>query len=88
LDKDGYPDKLEELVKKNYLKQLPTDPYSDKPLIYKKNDNDFALYSVGENFRDDAGEVVRYSLNGEIAKWGLENGDAVFWPVPKTQVLK
>ncbi|MFB0555181.1 MAG: hypothetical protein ACETWQ_17875 [Phycisphaerae bacterium] len=86
LDKGAYPDGLEELVKGSYLKQLPTDPYSDKPLVYKKTDDDFALYSVGENFRDDAGEVVRYSRTGEIAKWGFQKfGDAVFWPVQKPQ---
>ncbi len=87
LDKGAYPDRLEELVKGSYLKELPTDPYSDKPLVYKKTDDDFALYSVGENFKDDAGEVVRYPRTGEIARWGFQFfGDAVFWPVPKPQV--
>ena len=87
LDKGTYPDRLEELVKGSYLKQLPTDPYSDKSLVYKKTDDDFALYSVGENFRDDAGEVVRYSRTGEIARWGFQKfGDAVFWPAPKSDI--
>jgi len=89
LDKGGYPNRLEELVKSDYLKQLPNDPYSDKPLIYKKTDGAFTLYSVGKNFRDDAGEVVRYGRTDKIAKWGFEEyGDAVFWPVAKSKALK
>ncbi|HUU20759.1 MAG TPA: hypothetical protein VMW72_26670 [Sedimentisphaerales bacterium] len=92
LDKEDYPDRLEELVKGDYLKQLPNDPYSDKPLIYKKTDDVFTLYSVGENFKDDSGEVLRYFRTGEVAKWGFwgseKYGDAVFWPVANSKALK
>ncbi len=87
LERSEYPATLDELIESGYLKELPTDPYSDKPLVYKKTDDDFALYSVGKNFRDDAGKVVRYYRTGEIAKWGFSgSGDTVFWPVPKSQL--
>ncbi len=47
LERNGYPADLDELVTTGYLKELPMDPFSDKPLVYKKTDDDFILYSVG-----------------------------------------
>jgi hypothetical protein len=83
LEKGNYPTNLDELISSGYLKSLPMDPYSDKPLVYKKTDNNFILYSIGRNFEDDGGQIVRYTEGknkGKIRKWGKE-GDAVFWPV-------
>ena len=57
------------------------DAFSEKPLVYKKTDDDFILYSVGFNFTDDGGEFSK-DRRGNIRKWG-ENGDTVFWPVIK-----
>jgi hypothetical protein len=65
---------------------LPIASFSDKPLVYRKTDDDFILYSVGPNFTDEGGEYSRDS-KGRIKNW-LDNGDAVFWPVPKPQVKK
>lgn len=81
LEKNEYPAKLDELVAAGYLKELPMDPYADKPLIYKKTDDNFMLYSVGLNFKDDGGQSGKDD-KGQVKKWG-DNGDAVFWPVPK-----
>ncbi len=78
-DKDNYPENLEQLIVDGYLKELPMDPYSDKPLIYKKTKNDFMLYSVGRNFTDDGG-VSGTNKKGKVRQWA-EDGDAVFWPV-------
>lgn len=83
LDKGAYPDDLNELLIAGYLKELPTDPYSDKPLIYKNTDDNFLLYSVGLNFKNDGGQISRDST-GRAKTWADE-GDAVFWPVPKPQ---
>jgi len=83
LDKGAYPDDLNELVTAGYLKKVPIDLYSDKPLVYKKTDENFILYSVGENFRDDGGKVIRDD-DGSVEMWE-DKGDAVFWPVPKPQ---
>ena len=78
---------MDELIKTGYLKELPIDPYSDKSLIYKKTEESFALYSVGRNFKDDDGKVFIEHEN--IQEWGTRNdGDAVFWPVPKVLVKK
>jgi hypothetical protein len=81
LEKNRYPDSLCELVSAGFLTELPMDPWSDKPLGYKKTDDDFILYSVGPNFTDDGGEPGR-DENGQIHFW-LDNGDMVFWPQPK-----
>jgi len=80
-DIGSYPENLNEMVAVGYLKELPMDPWSDKPLVYKKMDDDFILYSVGPNFIDDGGEVYRDN-KGRVRPWGDE-GDAVFWPVRK-----
>jgi hypothetical protein len=73
------PDLLNELVEKGLLKEVPMDPYSDKPLVYKKTDTGFTLYSVCVNFTDDSG-IPSKGSQGRPALWG-EGGDAVFWPV-------
>ncbi len=83
-DKGSYPNNLQQLITAGYLKQLPMDSFSDKPLVYRKTDGDFILYSIGPNFTDEGGEYSRDS-KGRIKNW-LDNGDAVFWPVPKPQV--
>ena len=82
-DTGRYPQNLNQLVTAGYLKQLPIDSFADKPLSYRKTDDDFILYSVGPNFTDDGGQYSRDS-KGRIKNW-LDNGDAVFWPVPKPQ---
>ncbi|MBI9015707.1 MAG: hypothetical protein JEZ07_00465 [Phycisphaerae bacterium] len=68
------PGSLTELVDKGYLGSLPMDPFSDGPLVYKKNENDFLLYSVGENFNDDAGKSWDYINDKDC-------DDMVYWPV-------
>jgi len=83
LENNQYPAALGELVAAGLLKELPTDPWSDKPLVYKKTNDDFTLYSVGPNFKDDAGEIA--IAHGRPQKWGTrEAGDIVFWPVAKS----
>ncbi|MHC4647957.1 MAG: hypothetical protein ACYTBJ_21045 [Planctomycetota bacterium] len=80
-DKGFCPETLEELINVGYLKELPIDLYSDKALVYKKTDNDFVLYSVGENFTDDGGQVLG-DPTGRRKVWS-DKGDAVFWPGQK-----
>jgi hypothetical protein len=81
LENKEYPENLNELVTAGLLKELPIDPFSDRPVVYKKMNNDFILYSIGPNFIDDGGEPGM-DRNGRAAKW-RDNGDMVFWPVQK-----
>ena len=80
-DTGNYPERLDGLVTAGYLKHLPMDPWSDKPLVYKRVDDGFMLYGVGGNFKVDGGEVVRDD-KGRVRKYADE-GDWVSWPVPR-----
>ncbi len=53
-DQGKYPASLADLSPK-YLKQVPDDLFSGKPLIYTPADGGFLLYSVGVNGADDGG---------------------------------
>jgi hypothetical protein len=76
-----YPESLSQLHERGYLHSIPLDPFSDKPLVYKKTDEGFMLYSVGLDFEDDGG-VLGTNREGQKTIWADE-GDAVFWPVQK-----
>jgi hypothetical protein len=75
-EKGQWPNSLADLVAEGYLQDMPMDPYSDEPLIYKVTGDNFTLYSVAENFLDDRGESADWNLS----EWG---GDRVFWPVDR-----
>jgi hypothetical protein len=85
-DKGSFPEDLEQLISAGYLKQPPDDVFSVKPLVYRKTDDDFILYSVGPNLTDEGGEYSRDS-KGRIKNW-QNNGDTVFWPVASSEALK
>ena len=78
---DGYPGALSQLVSAGYIKELPKDPFSDKPLVYKRTIQSFTLYSFGADYDDDG---------GLHSKWGLdeEGGDQVFWPLEQSQMAQ
>ena len=73
-DEGVFPDSLEELVEGGYIEQVPIDPFSDGPLVYRRVGEGFTLYSVAADFDDDGGEHSRWGL-------GEDGGDYVFWPV-------
>ncbi|MHC4739423.1 MAG: hypothetical protein ACYS9Y_11025 [Planctomycetota bacterium] len=80
-DTADFPEDLEQLVTAGYLKEIPLDSFSDnKPLVYKKTEDSFVLYSVSLNYTDDGGRVVR-DKKGRVKMWAANEGDWVFWPV-------
>ncbi|MDD5063476.1 MAG: hypothetical protein PHQ35_01780 [Phycisphaerae bacterium] len=81
IDKGQYPENLAELQQSGYIKEMPIDPFTEQPLVYKRTADTFTLYSVGFNFEDDSGQVYR-DEKGKVKLWADE-GDAVFWPVQK-----
>jgi hypothetical protein len=85
LEKGQYPMSLGELVMAGYIEQVPMDPYSDKPLVYKKTDDSFVLYSFGPDFDDDGGVE-----NPEDSQKRRQEGpgDEVFWPVAESQITQ
>ena len=80
-DSGGYPATLPQLLSTGYIKELPQDPFSDKPLVYKQARQGFTLYSFGADFDDDG---------GLHSKWGTgdEGGDQVFWPLERPQMAE
>lgn len=81
-EKGEYPENLHALVESGYLQKLLMDPYSDGPLVYKKTDESFILYSFGENLSDEGGKLG-LGRDGKPRMWE-DNGDWVFWPVSKS----
>jgi len=49
-----YPDTLEALVP-GILKEVPIDPFTGKPLVYRHEGEGFIVYSLGSNEKDDSG---------------------------------
>ncbi|MCP4711278.1 MAG: hypothetical protein GY869_21875 [Planctomycetes bacterium] len=75
LEKGRYPEALAELVEGGYLGELADDPYGPGVLSYRREGDDFVLYSWGADFDDDGGM-------GDL-DWGEDasGGDYVFWPI-------
>ena len=78
-DIGAFPESLDKLVEQGYIKQVPVDPFSDKPITYRKTDNNFLLYSWGVNLEDDGGQIARDEKGKP--KWFPDENDWVFWPV-------
>ncbi len=64
-DRGGYPATLDELVPE-YLATVPTDPFGDRPLTYRRTADGYQLYSLGPNRVDDGGQKHQQpkDLNG------------------------
>ncbi len=73
-DTGHLPASLNELVSTGCLDAVPMDPFGDGPLVYRRQDGDFVLYSRGLDFDDDGG-IPSYWGKGD------KGGDQVFWPV-------
>jgi hypothetical protein len=72
-----YPVSLTELTPP-YLAKPVMDPWSGKPLHYRRNaDGTFTLYSVGEDGRDDGGDPTPRVPGQKIEFW---SGKDVVWP--------
>ncbi len=80
-DTGSYTESLDKLVEQGYIKQIPVDPFSDKPIAYRKTDDSFLLYSWGSNLKDDDGQIAR-DKKGKPMRFADE-GDWVLWPVEK-----
>jgi hypothetical protein len=69
-----WPADLEELAPA-YLSAVPLDPYTDQPLQYRPGEDDFILYSVGFDGRDDGGAFTTsadYYTTREAAQRGWD----------------
>ena len=56
-DKTGrYPENLEALVP-DILPQIPIDPFTGKPFVFRRQGDELLIYSLGSNQRDDGGRM-------------------------------
>ncbi len=55
-DRERLPTTLDDLVPR-YLPEVPVDPFDGEPLRYVVEDHDFVVYSIGEDFVDNQGDV-------------------------------
>lgn len=67
-----YPETLDQLVPE-ILPRVPLDPFSDKPLVYRRHDTEsFMLYSVGPDGVDNGGLIQSKSgLPGDFLWEGI-----------------
>jgi hypothetical protein len=56
-DHGTYPDSLGALVPR-YASRVPSDPFTEQPLRYRREGSGFLLYSVGHNGVDDGSRTV------------------------------
>lgn len=69
-----YPERLSQLVPQ-FIPELPKDPFTGNDFHYKRlADDDFRLYSVGEDHKDDGGKGVYFHTGCKT------NKDIVFSP--------
>lgn len=50
-----FPEKLAELSPE-ILEEIPVDPFTGEPFIYKKEEAGFIVYSIGSNLKDEGGK--------------------------------
>jgi hypothetical protein len=65
-----WPSELLELVPA-YFPAVPIDPFSGKTLVYRRQGDEFLLYSVGEDGQDNDGRLGTYA---ESYKPGFDRG--------------
>lgn len=74
----SYPETLDELVPR-LLPKLPHDLITGSPLHYRRVADDFLLYAVGFNEKDDNGTSARSRSNAPL------EGDWVWKPLPRRE---
>ncbi len=65
LANDSLPSGLNALVPQ-YLEEVPIDPFSDEPLLFRKTGSCYIVYSVNLDCEDDGGIQSKDMYNGDI----------------------
>ena len=74
------PESLEEACREAGLEDVPIDPYSNKPLLYRIIDGQPVVYAIFEDQKDDEGLI-------DVMDTNFENGDILF-RVPAVRAAK
>lgn len=75
------PNTLDELLKNGLAKSMPRDYYSPGTFGYKRTEDEFTLYSRGEDMKDDDGKPA-VNEKGDLKKYGT-HGDWIYWPITR-----
>ncbi len=66
LEKGRLPERLGELVP-DYVPEVPLDPFSGRPLVYRKTKDEYLLYSLGADRIDGGGvQVEPWQFEGDL----------------------
>ena len=65
LQKQQWPSRLDDL--KEYLGQIPIDPFTDKPFLLGQENGKVYVYSPGPDNKDDKAQIVYDPTNGTIS---------------------
>lgn len=68
-DRNALPTALTDLVPQ-YLRETPVDPYSGRPLLFRREQIAYTVYSVGPNQQDDHGDLSSELERAEQQGWG------------------
>ena len=76
---DRLPVNLAELVPRHF-KTVPLDPFSNKPMVYRRTTNSYLLYSVGPDRKNDGGKPLTRGSFIEFGNVEVEKGDLLSTP--------
>lgn len=80
LARGKYPGSLDELAP-DFLPAVINDPFDGAPLRYRPQGDEFLLYSIGSDLRDDGGDVT---TSGKTSRRrGFLDGKDIVWPLPE-----
>ena len=68
-DRNALPTALSDLVPQ-YLGEVPSDPYSGRPLLFRRAESGYTVYSVGANQQDDQGDLSSELERVQRQGWG------------------
>lgn len=82
-----WPAKLDDLCPA-FLAEVPSDPYDDKPIKYRKSNEGVTVYTCGLDGIDDGGiKLINFREQGSDLGLRLWNSDRRGLPPPKDDVL-
>jgi hypothetical protein len=68
-ERSAVPAQLSDLVPQ-YLREIPMDPYSGRPLLFRPAKDAYTVYSVGPNQEDDQGDLSSELERVQQQGWG------------------
>jgi hypothetical protein len=82
----GAPPASLEMLVPRYLRAVPQDPFSGKPLVYTRGSDGYRVYSVDNNRTDDGGGFYGVGSRGQMApRGGAPRDFGIHVPIPVTK---